>query len=67
MTGISQNNRLGVRTCVDGRKIPCNKKSDCQWEKIVEYCDPSKVSPTMWTCAPSIKCSSRKICEDYCH
>ena len=67
MTDIFQNELMGPRTCADGRKIPCNKNSDCRWEKIVEYCGPFKVNPTMVYCAPSVKCSPEKICEDYCH
>lgn len=66
-TDIFKNRRLGERTCVDGRQIPCETNKDCKWEKLVEYCSPSKVNPSQWDCAPSIKCSPRKICEDYCH
>ena len=66
-SSIFKNHYLGPRACSDGKKIPCSNNKDCQKEKLEEYCAPSKVSPTMWTCAPVTKCSPRKICEEYCN
>jgi len=67
LTDIFKTKRLGPRTCSDGRQIFCNTNKDCKWERIVKFCNPSTPNPTMWTCAPSLKCSPNKICEDYCH
>jgi len=50
-----------------GKKVPCDKNSDCEREKIKEYCAPNEVNYSRIFCHTWIKCSPDKICEYYCH
>jgi len=67
VTDLFQTEPFQPRKCNDGRKIPCTKNSDCEWQKLESFCYPEDVDYATVMCAPSIKCSPDNVCEDYCH
>ena len=78
-SGIFMNKPTGIIfACLDegkNRKIVCEDNSDCGWEKMGSFCNPSSVisvsrnnleSIAILNCISVIKCSPDKSCEYYC-